>query len=293
MGRRLAVTARKPGAAVAGAYLLDWLLQAVARDVGDAAVYVGEEKLTLQLLDEASEGCGIAKLAETAQAAERLAHEAAALTRLAGAAELRSMVPALVASAEWHGHRVTVQTGVGTGLRRYATAPTPAHMQFLLAMSRTDRREGRLEDWPLWPAVLRWSGAAGQPRVEDAACVREAVQRSRDVLGSVRVPFHRVHGDFAPWNIVLCARGLTVVDWEASQQAGLPLFDLVHFAVRVGRLIKGRALSLPGLLAGGPAALGVGREIAALAASFGYTPEQTDALVRLCLIAEAMERATR
>ena len=44
------------------------------------------------------------------------------------------------------------------------------------------------------------------------------------------LPSCRVHGDFAPWNIRRRSRGAAaLIDWEESQDVGLPLQDPFHF----------------------------------------------------------------
>jgi hypothetical protein len=48
------------------------------------------------------------------------------------------------------------------------------------------------------------------------------------------------HGDFAEENIVVSPEGFVVVDWEFAQRHGLPLADLMFFAVHVLRIVDGR-----------------------------------------------------
>ena len=47
---------------------------------------------------------------------------------------------------------------------------------------------------------------------------------------SLFFPAVRIHGDFAPWNIMLMQNGnFLAIDWENSSARGLPLFDLIYF----------------------------------------------------------------
>jgi hypothetical protein len=46
------------------------------------------------------------------------------------------------------------------------------------------------------------------------------------------------HGDFAPWNILLKAGVLRVVDWEDGLIYGLPLQDIFHFHFMVNYLLR-------------------------------------------------------
>lgn len=64
-----------------------------------------------------------------------------------------------------------------------------------------------------------------------------------------------VHGDFAPWNVVGPRSQPVVLDWESARGAAVPLFDLAHYVVQRGALLRheppGRAstrLTAPGSL---------------------------------------------
>jgi hypothetical protein len=46
-----------------------------------------------------------------------------------------------------------------------------------------------------------------------------------------------VHGDLAPWNMVLTTTGVALVDWEDSRFADDPLYDLAHYVTRAGALL--------------------------------------------------------
>lgn len=60
-------------------------------------------------------------------------------------------------------------------------------------------------------------------------------------LGKVRgqVPSVWVHGDFAPWNLLVDAAGqLAAFDWEEGQSDGLPVWDIAHFHVQQAFLFR-------------------------------------------------------
>ena len=67
------------------------------------------------------------------------------------------------------------------------------------------------------------------PRLEhraDLALLQSALEECCDVHP---LPSCRVHGDFAPWNIRRSRSGAALIDWEESQEVGLPLQDAFHF----------------------------------------------------------------
>jgi hypothetical protein len=58
-----------------------------------------------------------------------------------------------------------------------------------------------------------------------------------EALPPVPATFH--HFDVAEENVVVDKRDFTVLDWEWAKQRGLPLSDLVYFAVHVLRIVDG------------------------------------------------------
>jgi len=59
------------------------------------------------------------------------------------------------------------------------------------------------------------------------------------------VPAVRIHGDFAPWNLKRRPDGrLSAIDWEDSEENGLPYVDLLHFRASVTNLL-GRKCHVP------------------------------------------------
>jgi hypothetical protein len=53
----------------------------------------------------------------------------------------------------------------------------------------------------------------------------------------------RWHGDWVPWNLARCRRGLVAWDWEYSE-AGAPVgLDEVHGAFQIARVAQGRSLA--------------------------------------------------
>ena len=55
-----------------------------------------------------------------------------------------------------------------------------------------------------------------------------------------QVPAVWLHGDFAPWNLLINAMGqLVAFDWEDGQSGGLPVWDVAHFHVQQAFLFGG------------------------------------------------------
>jgi len=47
-----------------------------------------------------------------------------------------------------------------------------------------------------------------------------------------------MHGDFAPWNVKVCAGHWTVLDWERGQLEGVPGWDWFHFELQPALLVR-------------------------------------------------------
>ncbi len=80
----------------------------------------------------------------------------------------------------------------------------------------------------VWETPLR----SGHLSVADVGLVASALVNGLSGSGPL------VHGDFAPWNILRTRSGTLVVDWEYAVHARRPLFDLAHFVVQSGALLR-------------------------------------------------------
>jgi hypothetical protein len=293
LGRHRLLAGRRPGASDRSAWLLEALADLTACEVADAAPYLARDKFTLLLLGPASEPSGVAKVTATPLGAERLGHEAEVLAHLRDVTALRDRLPQVRWRGRWRDHEVCVQSAAARRPWRLETRLTDEHVGFLAALARTDCRRMVLSEWPRWARLVAWADGLAPG---DAPAVQEAIRQSAHVLAGAVLPFHRAHGDFAPWNVIVCAGGIVVVDWEASEAPGMPFYDAVHFALRVARLIHHKRLPLRRLLEAPARLLSIEAHLAQLAsaqAGAGGIPlpqEQVSALVRLCCVIEYMGR---
>ncbi len=108
-----------------------------------------------------------------------------------------------------------------------------------------DRWRGRAV--PPGVPTLRWAGEWEGQLVVATDAVAGRRRRDLDVEqvlpmvnqlttgGVSRMP--RVHGDLAPWNVVVTPSGPVLVDWEESRDQPEPMFDLAHFVTQQGALL--------------------------------------------------------
>jgi len=162
---------------------------------------------------------------------------AAALVRSAGGV-LAARAPAYVGRFEVDGYGASVESaGVGTKLAVLLRRPGPRR-----------RRLAQVE------AIARWLVDVSRETAQPPAALEEPRRRlaeevvpfwARDgarpelVAQVPPVPAVFQHFDVAEENIVVGRRGFTVLDWEWAQPHGLPLSDLVYFAVHVLRIVDG------------------------------------------------------
>jgi hypothetical protein len=288
LGYKQVLVARKPGQLGTNAYLLDWLGQRMGCCLGDVSIFTGWTKLVLQLFDSDGRVVGLAKLSDIPLGQHGIEQENMALQRLKTVAEFWGNIPRILTVGEWGGHTVQVQTAVDLSDKKYSTKLTHAHQEFLLSLSRLDQSEGSLDTWPHWAGIWRWAHEVRGAAPKEAEAIRVAVERCADNLGKRKIGFHRVHGDFTPWQVLLGPKGLTVLDWEESEEMGLPLMDAVHFVMTRDAVLYHRAPSIDQILNGSPFALDTSDELTSLR-NLLHIPAD---IVRLVIIFELYKTQT-
>lgn len=229
VGKPQVMVARKPGG-----NLLTWrdrLGKLLGQPAADFSLRGGWERLLVQVLSEDGQVLGYAKVPETPMGASANAKEARILRKLNQSADLRVMVPKVLANASLPGRQVLVNPEDGFGPVKFSKDITPAHITFLATLARTARRDLTLSEWPAWQEICLWVQQGPFNSVSMTEAFQEAIQHCEETFAGQRIPFHLVHGDFSYWNILLGKEGILVVDWEHSEPVGPPFSDLIRFAV--------------------------------------------------------------
>lgn len=272
LSTRQLVTAVRPGALPDGQYLTGFMSERLGRHVADVAMYPGSSssdrrRVTLLAMDGSGGGLAVVKVADTPGGMAVNNKEAAVLEMLRQDSGIRSAVPGVIFAGDWQGHSVMVQEYVRPAGCRNLSGLTPAHTCFLDSLSRLDRREAGLRDWPGWRRLHSWSKSDGMDASGDGDAVRKILMECKELVGPDRLTLHRIHGDFSPWNMFVDGSRLVVFDWEFSEPSGLPFYDLVHFVMRKKQYIDDKPLRLVELLTATPEGFGVHDEVMALGAS--------------------------
>jgi len=274
LGRSQVVIARRPGRLAQGDYLLDWLSIGLGRPVAEAAIYPGtndapgRRKVTIQLLDAEGRVMGIAKVADTDPAAAALEREAALLDRLRRNPALADSIPRIAARGNWHGHAIQVQTPLEHTAASFRPVWTARHQEFMDHLAAIDTVVMPLDRWPGLPGLLGWVRCEVGNQPGPGERERQAVERAVSRLAAVRLPFHRVHGDFTPWNVFAHNDRIMVFDWEDSEAQGLPLSDLFHFQIIEETCLR-RPYTTERLFASTPRSFGIEEQLNRFCDSLG------------------------
>ena len=248
LGQRQVVVGRKPGGSIGDAYLLDRINILLQDRAVDMAVNIGWTKLVLQMLGAEGHPVAIAKVADVGPGYQAIERENVALEQLEGISDLRGMIPRLLLAERWGDHVIQVQTAIGSRNGRYTMSLTDSHIGFLRTLSGLDRAEMPFEKWHTWEKLREFAIKEGWDSKGEAGVLWHELERSaRNLLGKT-IPFHRIHGDFAPWHTMLGPDGLTVIDWELSVPSGLPFYDAAYFLLARDLLLRRKPLSLEEIL---------------------------------------------
>lgn len=216
-----------------------WLSIKLAWPISDLVLYVGSDsirrKITALAVTEKGGEDVVVKIADSAAGAEAIRQESEALHALKSTF-LSSQVPELLFEDKWNGYVIQGQSSLSEGSRSQGSCLTNVHFTFLADLSTLDRKfvsfrstqffqnlDRKLENIPadsLLPSVTRsWY---------------EILKKD---FADRKVLCHRIHGDFAPWNIREQEGRLFVYDWEDSLSEGLALTDALRFVYRQADLV--------------------------------------------------------
>ncbi|WP_426571198.1 hypothetical protein [Aquihabitans sp. McL0605] len=164
--------------------------------------------------------------------ADRLvATEAATLRAWARDPDPRLVVPDLIAETTWDGIRIAVVAPLPADVRRLPLGAPSAWAVRQLDGTTT----ATPFDAPWW--TDRRTACADQPAV-DRLLDRVAERHDGD-----EHEWARWHGDWVPWNLARCHRGLVAWDWEYSEPGAPVGLDEVHGAYQHARVVQGRPIA--------------------------------------------------
>lgn len=153
--------------------------------------------------------------------------EAATLAAWGEHPDPRLVVPELIADTTWNGLRLAVVAPLPDDARRLPPgAPSAWAVRQLEGETRAPLAEA-----PWW--TTRREACAGHEAVDRLLGLIE--QRH----GGPERSWARWHGDWVPWNLARCHRGLVAWDWEYSEPGAPVGLDEVHGAYQQAHVVEG------------------------------------------------------
>ncbi|TQN37557.1 hypothetical protein FHU33_4212 [Blastococcus colisei] len=248
------------------------LAEALGRPVR-VSLHVGparaNRKPVLQLLSDAGEVLGFAKVGINDLTRRLVVDEARSLTELAAADFTRIEVPRVLHHGTWRGLEVLAQSPLPIWQKRVPLSPAGLGAAMLEVAQVCGTGEEPLTTSRFWTGL---DGALDGLADDDTVTqLRAAFASLTAAAAGTVVPLGAWHGDWTPWNCASVRGRVLVWDWERFEH-GVPLgFDALHFHLQravVGRRADAR-LAVAGCLSDAPALLapfGIGRDEAAVVA---------------------------
>ena len=226
--------------------LLAHLRELCGRD--DLAVAVGLGRMdelwrpTLQVFAPDGTPIAFVKIGRGPLVSTLVAVEADALRRWMDHPDPRLVVPAVLAEGRWRDQPVL------------AVAPLPDDAARLpggtIGAGAVRTLDPPLPDAPI-EAAPWWADRVA--RFADDPEIGPILERIAARHAGPDRPWARWHGDWVPWNLARCHRGLIAWDWEYSEPGAPVGLDETHFAYQVAHLQEGRTV---------PEALRIARAVA-------------------------------
>lgn len=161
-----------------------------------------------------------------------VATEAATLATWARHPDPRLVVPDLIADTTWNGLRIAVVAPLPEDSRRL---PPGTPSAWAVRDLDGPEQHAALSGAPWW--TERRSACGDHPAVDQILSHIEARH------GGPERPWARWHGDWVPWNLARCHRGLVAWDWEYSEPGAPVGLDEVHGAYQQARVVEGRSIA--------------------------------------------------
>lgn len=209
------------------------------------AVGIGQRdevwKPTLQVFRPDGTPAAFVKVGLGPVAHELVTTEAATLRAWGEAPDPRLVVPPLLADATWRGIRLAAVGPLPLDARRLPPGPIGAW-----AVRDLDGpfrwQEPTEADWWTTRRTANADHAAVDALLDriEARWTSAAADLGPDERASA---WARWHGDWVPWNLARCHRGLIAWDWEYSEPDAPVGLDEVHGAYQQARVAEGRSVA--------------------------------------------------
>jgi hypothetical protein len=223
LGDRMVVRVPR-GTLAIGSYLAELAGQPV-----EIGMHVGaaraNRKPVLQLLTQAGDTIGFAKIGINQLTADLVRGEHAALTRLGKTGLSLLRPPAVLGRGSWNGLEVLLLGALPVWLNRMRLADD----RLAAALAELARSAGTSRSTLSASGYLERLLSRLDAEVPGAETLKALLTRLGDVASASCLTFGCWHGDLTPWNLAYTRAGLLVWDWERFA-VGVPVgFDALHY----------------------------------------------------------------
>ncbi|MEM9802872.1 MAG: hypothetical protein AAGA20_21280 [Planctomycetota bacterium] len=206
---------------------------------GTVAVAIDATERSQSALVRALDRRGAARIAmkiglseRTDDAVEREARSLTLLSELVPGTGPELMADGRRAGRAWLAHDVLEGRYAGDAL-------SPAHARLLAAIAAETRDEQTLSENRFFQEAQRHLAALDPAEDPDWHAEYDALLAAlEESMDGSPLPVTLAHGDFAPWNLVRRRREVRAFDWEHLAEDAPALYDLVHFRIQAGAVLK-------------------------------------------------------
>lgn len=165
--------------------------------------------------------------------ADRLvATEAETLAAWARHPDPRLVVPELIAHTTWNDIRIAVVAPLPLDVHRL---PTTGPSAWAVRTLDGPVLQGQLAEAPWWTGRVEACASQSRPT--------ELLERVALRHADLEASWARWHGDWVPWNLARCHRGLVAWDWEYSEPGAPVGLDEVHGAYQQAHVVEARPIA--------------------------------------------------
>jgi hypothetical protein len=212
------------------------------------AVSVGtpnaSQKPVLQLMESNGRIAGYAKVGWNERTIALVRNESRMLQQLSGIHFSAATLPHVLQSGSWRGYYILTQSAHAATLGRSPALLDRRHLEFLIELQR---EQGSLQPLAFSRLTPEFSSKLDELNERGfhyySHLIATGIATCGSILANSWVPCGLGHGDFAPWNILLAADKLLVIDWEYGSEAYPPLWDLFHFHISSATELRNRPAS--------------------------------------------------
>ena len=221
-----------------GYSLRNWLSDRSGRQFEELIIYCGSDtdrrKMTALAITKSKEDL-VVKIADSLLGKKALIRESQALKALSSMGKRGLCLPELILEDEWAGYFIQVQTSVPKKSKSQTRQLTRRHVDFLVELARMGRRSIVFSETSCCKEILYLSSQIDNDIPEVLQRIISKMLSPTFQKGTVIC--HRMHGDFAPWNINVSRKKISIWDWEDSLDDGLVYTDIFHFIIRQAILV--------------------------------------------------------